>query len=256
MLYQFIHYLRFLKVSKNQHGVHSPFVYNIVTQCFYNKTHHKAYDTIKHHRCSVFKDKTVIQVTDLGAGSTYFRGSTRVAKTIGKIAGISLKRAKLLNRLVRYLNAKNCLELGTSVGLASVAMVANNNSTKLTSVEGCLETAKLARTHFKASNFNSITVIQSNFNNAFVKFTNPFDLIFVDGNHTQEATLRYFKKVLPLTHNNSVLIFDDIYLNKGMTQAWNTIKQHPKARVTIDTFKWGIVFFRTEQAKEHFTIRV
>ena len=30
-------YCSFLWKSTNQHGVHSPFVYNIVTKCFYSK---------------------------------------------------------------------------------------------------------------------------------------------------------------------------------------------------------------------------
>lgn len=41
-----------------------------------------------------------------------------------------------------------------------------------------------------------------------------------------------------------------------MTEAWNIIKNHPQVTVTIDTFFWGIIFFRKEQAKEHFTIRI
>jgi len=41
-----------------------------------------------------------------------------------------------------------------------------------------------------------------------------------------------------------------------MTEAWETIIKHPKVTVSIDTFFWGIIFFRDEQAKEHFTIRV
>jgi hypothetical protein len=41
-----------------------------------------------------------------------------------------------------------------------------------------------------------------------------------------------------------------------MTEAWEIIKQHPKVTVTINTFYWGFVFFRSEQIKEHFTIRV
>ena len=41
-----------------------------------------------------------------------------------------------------------------------------------------------------------------------------------------------------------------------MIEAWEEIKAHPKVSVTIDTYQWGIVFFRTEQEKEHFTIRV
>ena len=83
-----------------------------------------------------------------------------------------------------------------------------------------------------------------------------FDLIFFDGNHQKEATLNYFESLLPTAHNDSVFIFDDIYWSKDMTEAWETIKQHPRVTVTVDTFYWGFVFFRKEQLKEHFVIRV
>jgi hypothetical protein len=45
-------------------------------------------------------------------------------------------------------------------------------------------------------------------------------------------------------------------LSKSMTEAWDIIKQHPQVTVTIDTFFWGVVFFRKEQLKEHFVIRL
>jgi hypothetical protein len=38
-------------------------------------------------------------------------------------------------------------------------------------------------------------------------------------------------------------------------EAWEMIKTS-KVTVTIDTFQWGFVFFRYEQPKEHFIIRV
>jgi hypothetical protein len=62
--------------------------------------------------------------------------------------------------------------------------------------------------------------------------------------------------LLPKAHNNTVFIFDDIHWSPEMTEAWKTIIKHPKVTVSIDTFFWGIVFFRKEQAKEHFVIRV
>jgi hypothetical protein len=43
MLFQFKTYLKFLWNSKNEHGVHSPFVFLLVTKCFYNKTNFAPY---------------------------------------------------------------------------------------------------------------------------------------------------------------------------------------------------------------------
>lgn len=37
MFFRFISYLKFLRHSTNQHDVHSPFVYNYVTNCLYQK---------------------------------------------------------------------------------------------------------------------------------------------------------------------------------------------------------------------------
>lgn len=41
MLFQIKSYLKFLWNSKNEHGVHSPFVFLLVTKCFYDKTETK-----------------------------------------------------------------------------------------------------------------------------------------------------------------------------------------------------------------------
>ena len=80
-------------------------------------------------------------------------------------------------------------------------------------------------------------------------------LIYFDGNHSKQATLEYFELLLPTITNETVWIFDDIHWSSDMEEAWEIIQKHPKVTVTIDTFHWGIVFFRTEQNKEHFTIR-
>ncbi|HEX9151561.1 MAG TPA: class I SAM-dependent methyltransferase, partial [Flavobacterium sp.] len=81
-------------------------------------------------------------------------------------------------------------------------------------------------------------------------------LIYFDGNHSKIATLNYFELLLPTITNESVWIFDDIHWSSAMEEAWEIIKKHPKVTVTIDTFQWGLVFFRREQEKEHFVIRI
>ena len=83
-----------------------------------------------------------------------------------------------------------------------------------------------------------------------------FDLIFFDGHHDKSATIEYFEALLPKANNNSIFIFDDIYWSQEMTQAWDYIKNHNSVTVTVDTFHFGIVFFRKEQVEEHFKIRM
>jgi predicted O-methyltransferase YrrM len=88
-----------------------------------------------------------------------------------------------------------------------------------------------------------------------LEHTKRLDYIFIDGNHQEEATLRYFNLVLPYCHNNTILIFDDINWSTGMQSAWLQIKEHPSVRATVDLYFMGIVFLREELSKEDFIIR-
>ena len=115
-------YLKFLWNSKNQHGVHSPFVYNLVTKCFYDKTNYEEYSILKSYRKTLLANKETIEVTDFGAGSRVFKSNTRPINQIAKNAGISPKRAKLLFRIVNYIQPNSILEIGTSLGLATSAL--------------------------------------------------------------------------------------------------------------------------------------
>lgn len=257
MLYSIQAYIKFLKASTNQHGVHSPFVYDLVTKCFYDKSKYNEYSILKQYRQSLSQNFNRITISDFGSGSKVFKSNERVISKIAKTSGISSKRAKLLFRMVSYFNTKSILELGTSLGLASSALSLGNKQASITTIEGCQETVKIAQEQFRTFQLNNIQVIVDTFEKALLELASvSYDFIYIDGNHTKQATLDHFEMLLPNTNNDSVFIFDDIHWSKGMTEAWDEIKNHPAVTVSIDTFYWGIVFFRKEQAKEHFVIRV
>ncbi|WP_344788024.1 class I SAM-dependent methyltransferase [Postechiella marina] len=236
--------------------MHSPFVYNLVTKCFYDKSFYNDYKSIASYKKALLKNKSCINVTDLGAGSRSMQHKKRYVYQIAKNAGTTNKRAKLLFRLTRYFKPKNVLELGTSLGIGTHAISIENPNANIITIEGCPNTSKFASLFLKDYSITNTNLVTGNFKDEIEKLkTNTFDFVFFDGNHQKEATIHYFETLLKTSHNDSVFIFDDIYWSKNMTEAWNTIKQHPQVTVTIDTFYWGFVFFRKEQNKEHFVIR-
>lgn len=237
--------------------MHSPFVYNLVTTCFYDRATYPEYKTLAAYRSELFKNSEVIHITDLGSGSKLFKSDERRIKAIAKTSGTSIKYAKLLFRIVRYFQPQQILELGTNLGIGTQALALATPQSRIATIEGCPELLKVATQNFSSSNLTNIQSLQGSFTDKIQEVSQPtWDLIFFDGHHSKEATLTYFDMLLPTAHNDSVFIFDDIYWSKGMTEAWDRIKQHPKVTVTVDTFNWGIVFFRKEQHKEHFKIRV
>lgn len=255
MFYQQKQYIQFLLKSTNQHGVHSPFVYDLVTNCFYDSKVYPEYKDLKDYRTALLANKNTLEITDLGSGSKVTNNTSRAISSIAQHSGTSFKRTKLLFRLSKYFQFQNILELGTSLGIATQAIHLGNPEAQITSIEGCPNISNTAKSNLSKN--KNVKLLVGDFDSHIEKIEqNSFDFVFFDGNHNKEATLRYFEKLLPKTHNNTLFIFDDIYWSKDMTEAWETIKKHPKVSVTIDTFFWGFVFFRTEQVKEDFVIRL
>jgi predicted O-methyltransferase YrrM len=273
LLFSIQSYFKFLWNSKNQHGVHSPFVFDLVTKCFYDKTSKPEYILLKKYRIELLQNKNSIEVTDFGAGSKVFKSNLRKISKIAQTAGISPKRAELLFRITQYFQPNSILEIGTSLGLATSALSLGNPKSKIITLEGCSQTARIARENFDKFQLKNIQSIVTEFNqylsNPIPNTQNPkprthnrqpttdnHQLIYFDGNHSKEATLHYFELLLSTITNDTLWIFDDIHWSAAMTEAWETIKKHPKVTVTIDTFQWGFVFFRIEQEKEHLMIRL
>ncbi|TRX00145.1 O-methyltransferase [Flavobacterium gawalongense] len=270
MFFQIKSYLQFLWHSKNEHAVHSPFVFTLLTKCFYDKKSKPEYAVLKNYRKSLLENNNTIEVTDFGAGSKVFKSNTRAISKIAKTAGISPKRAQLLFRITNYLQPESILEIGTSLGLATSALSLGNLTAKIITLEGCPETAKIAQLQLQKFNCNNVESIITAFNSYlengnsslntatehYKLNTEHFSLIYFDGNHSKKATVDYFELLLPTTINETVWIFDDIHWSPEMEEAWEIIKKHQKVTATIDTFQWGLVFFRREQPKEHFVIRV
>lgn len=258
MFFQIKSYLSFLLKSVNQHGLHSPFVYKLATECFYDKSVLPDYQALNYYRQKLIANNSKISITDFGAGSKNLSNRKRAVSAIAKSVGITKKRAKLLYNIVRHFDIQNILEIGTSLGIATVSMALANPKSNIISLEGCPQTANVAKNQLEKFNLKNINIQIGEFSKTLpqVLENNIFDLIYFDGNHQKIPTIKYFEQCLNNIHNDSVFIFDDIYWSKGMAEAWNHIKDHPKVTVSIDTFQWGIVFFRKEQPKQHFKIRI
>ncbi len=256
-------YLQYKLKAKNEHSIHSPFVFKLYTEVIKNKEKYYAYDELNKLRQKLLRNNEAIEVTDLGAGSKKLKKKRKVSE-IAKVSVIPKKYGELLFRLVNHFQPKTILELGTSLGLSTLYMHKAVPKAELITVEGCPNTFSFTTTlltshpELVSGSLNTLKRINSGFDDFLgsKRADQTFDLVYLDGNHTYEATINYFKLLLDKTNNSSVLIFDDIYWSPGMTKAWEEIKAHPSVTVTIDLFKFGIVFFRKEsKQKEGFVLR-
>lgn len=241
------------------HGVHSPFVFSLITEVLNDNRFFYCYHTVEVLRKQLKKDDTVITLQDFGAGSRVLAHRQR---RVSAIAASSLKPKKygqLLFRMVNYFQPTTILELGTSLGITTAYLASGKADAQVITLEGAAAVANIARQNFGALQLHNIQLVTGNFDDTLsgtLARLAAVDFAFVDGNHRLEPTLRYFHLLLPAVHDGSVLVFDDIHWSREMEQAWNQIKAHNRVRLTIDLFFIGIVLFRKEnKEKQDFTVR-
>lgn len=158
-----ISYLGFLLRSTNEHGVHSPFVFDYLTKCLYTKP-------------KVSKNKT----------------------------------HNLVIKSIPYFNFKN------------VVILENKELQKAIG-------ARFLKLSDKA---------------------NKTDLIYYPSPKMINA-----KTEMPV-HNQSMVVVENIRASKSNYLKWKKFITTEDIRVSIDFFECGVVFFRKEQIKEHFVIRI
>jgi len=259
MLFQFItDYLKHRLTAKSRHGTHSPFVYKLADEVIYDFTDKSEYKNIEEQRKKLFNDDSIITVTDLGAGSHLNKNRTKKVSQIAKNALKSPRLAKLIYRLAKNTNPKSAIELGTCLGITTAYLATTSADTEVISIEGCPQTAEVAKKNFEDLNLENIELHVGNFDLILpdvIAKQPSLDFVYIDGNHRKDATLNYFNWCLPKINENSLLIFDDIYWSEGMKEAWTEIKNHPDVTLTVDLFWIGLVYFKKGQAKEHFKLK-
>ncbi len=253
-------YLKYLFRSGNEHAIHSPFLFELYTNIIsYKRERHPDYDDLNSLRKQLLDSDDEIEILDLGAGSRINKSNRRKIKTIARNAEKPAKFGRLFHRLVRRFQPRTIVELGTSLGLTTLYLSRAGKHSKIITFEGCPETARVAKRNFETYEADNIELILGNIDHTLPEkletLTDGIDFLYVDANHRYEPTVRYFEQCLPYAHNDSIFIFDDIYWSKEMTQSWEYIKAHPRVSLTVDLFWIGLVFFRSEQAKENFTLR-
>ncbi|MCX6199488.1 MAG: class I SAM-dependent methyltransferase [Bacteroidetes bacterium] len=206
-------------------------------------------------RAKLRKDVREIEVEDFGT----VKSAKRKIADLEKNVAVKEKYGLLLFRLVKYFHPKNILELGTNIGISSSYMARANPSAKIISLEGSENLIEEAKKNHVSLNISNTEFVCGNFDETLptsIQELLAIDLVLFDGNHTKDATLKYFELCLPHADENSIFIFDDIYYSVEMTQAWSVIKQHSQITLTLDVYQFGICFFRKEKlAKENFVLR-
>ncbi len=256
LLFRIGEYLRHKLKSRGIQYIHSPFLFQLMKTCFYDQPE-DMFLPIEKIRHELLLDTQKIKRTDMGAGNS----EKKNLQPVGAIARKSLqppRNARLLFRLAKYMQAKNILELGTSFGITTSYLAMASENGNVITIEGDPAIHDKAVSHFNQLGLTNIHAVCGNFDDVLPQLISThgsFDMVWIDGNHRKEPTLRYYEMLLPYLHPEGLMIFDDIHWSPEMAEAWDIIRKDEKATLSVDIFQMGLVFISKKLSKEHRIIR-
>ncbi|SFS50650.1 hypothetical protein SAMN04487906_0610 [Zhouia amylolytica] len=216
ILSSLFNYFKFLIKSTNQHGVHSPFVYSMITKCFYRKT-------------SEDISKELMGVIKKGINGN----------------SSSLKKAKLYYRLIQYFNPKQILNIGTPEINAFTSALAASKITEVAYKSNLEKPNSNLSDYLGIKPFNQ-TEQQKTYD---LVYFSHIDIL-------NDQLPKEINAVKPLIHNDTLILLDGIHSSEKSFNIWENITRDEDFNVSIDTYHCGLLFIRKEQQKEHFIIRV
>jgi len=254
-------YLNYYLTASNSrgHGIHSPFVFDFITKVLNDNQQYNDYTSVENVREKLSRNNAVLDIEDYGAGSSASNSDKRSVASVAKHVVKSKKYSQLLYRVVKFYQPKTIIELGTSLGITTSYLALAKPDSNIFTLEGATEVARIAKESFTLQGLTNVKLIEGNFDYTLpaVLYHLPvIDFAFIDGNHRCDPTLNYFNQLLAKSSTDSILILDDVHWSTEMERAWNTIKEYPAVRCTIDLFFMGVVLLRPQFVeKQHFTIR-
>jgi len=253
---QFLHHWL---TAQTRYGVHSPFVYDFVTQVLPHRLSPVG-GKIDALRRRMGTEKEVLEIQDFGAG---YGGKHEavIRKTMREVVKGSARRRRngeFLRRLFAAYQPAVALELGTNLGFSTAYQLAGHDRCRMISLEGAPTLAEKAREVLGKLGFEA-DIRVGEFDELLTPLLQSevfFDAVLLDGNHQYAATVKYFDVLAPRTRPGGFIIVDDIHWSPDMLRAWHEIRSREDVSVSIDLFWMGICFLHRNQQKQDFSFRI
>ena len=192
------------------HGVHSPFVFNLINKVIEEKTPYYKYADIKYHLDN--------------SGYTKYK--------ITKYDHLSFK-------LANYFEAKNILEIGMDKGINTLHLTAPHSDISCTCVNSKSADTAIAKCILDQWQRNVKLIDESE----MAVIAEQMDCIYINLNEYKKLTDDNITFLKSISSDNTFIIVKGIRTNKQSKLLWKKISEMEGRTAVLDLFNLGIVFF-------------
>lgn len=254
----FADYLTHRLVAKTRHGTHSPFVYKLTDEVIYDFSAKKIDDSVEQQRKKLFDDDSSLILTE----NNECLGQLKLQQTTVKRLAKKLTNKKEVDRLIYRLVANRqpavSLQIGTGLGVSAAYFSMANSRNPVKIIECEPEFSTVAQRIFSNLGIDNVELrtgnLQQLLHHTLLNST-KLDIVYFNKFKDGETLFNLFGLCLAKADENSMFIIKGIYSDPSTKTMWAKIKELPEVTVTVDLFWIGLVYFKKDQAEEHFKIK-
>ena len=220
------------------YGVHSPFVFDLLTTVIEEHQLYYCYEQLHTVRLQILQRSDKVM---------YGNREYRVEKLLEKY-GFTEPEHRLLFRLANRFQPETVFSTGSDFGLTPLYLTAYAADSACIVIEPEPSIASFTRAYLDKYSTASVELRDD-----VGKIPDKID--FFVWSHFPDNypfSLQTFDRFLPQIHEGSVMIISGINASMQNRKTWKTICAHPKVTVTIDMLRLGIVFFNPKLYRKTF----
>ena len=223
------------------YGVHSPFVFDLITNVIEDKYAYYSYEKFNVVRKQLKEDIRKIKC----------KNRRYTVKEVFRKFCFSKHEGRLLFRLANHFQSRTIYVVGCDLGLMPLYLNSWSKSTHCVVFETEQEPATIARNVVEKYSSALVEILYTfnpeDFNNS------SFDLIVWGkqfSNSPEEKENNYstfsieaFNRLLPFIKKNSIMVISEINASRKNKDTWRKVCAANEVTVTLDLYSLGIVFF-------------
>lgn len=219
-------------------GVHSPFVYNLITKVIEERCPYYCYDEIERVRKQLLSDRS------------------QAARLVRREA-IRPKQGALLFRLTNYFRPKRVLQIGTATGISTLYLTAYASDVTCVALESLPERAEATCATFDCAVRRPADLRVGEYKEtlpiALADLQQP-DFVFVDGATGLPDAEELFAACLQRAGDATVFVFRGIHANCRTRAFWKQVCRHNRVTVSVDLHSMGIALLNPKLHKRNYTV--
>ena len=216
-------------------GVHSPFVFDLITNVIG--------DTFAYYS---YKDISLIRKKLLNKNKLVFcQGKQITVKKAIQQYGISTKEGEFLFRLTNRYKPRKIVAFGSSLGLIPLYLSRYDSTVQCVTMESEPDFAKTAQRLLKKETNQSHQIRTGSYRELASKITEKItsiDCIVFDKNIEISDIEAIFNHFQPYIHAKTFLVLADIRSSIEKKRFWKQMCRHPRVTVAVDLYHMGLLF--------------